>query len=568
MRTNAEIIQNVLQKTKRARKKRYIKTAILSASVTAILAFLVAFSNIIPVNASLYPDSYKNYLVPYVATDFTIELTNATESQTDETEETDVPKAALRFINKNNAVVSIGSAVFPCQIHAESKKQFRLDVIGTSSEISSDAKSVFHVEFWEENATLYWEINGIKFLRINLSIAEERQIPTGLWVAHAMQSPPSEPKPVSGSNWTLILENGNSYVGEGSDVYISKFLSVNNLLFHCMFDSKSGLLLDATLCVYDTETFEFPTLKERFLSDEDEYYQYSKLVPESERVAFTGATFNAVGVTREASDFRISENELPNKDVATWRLFPYSSSELSTIDVRAKLQLNADGTAKLNVSGNLEYNDKVSGKWYPLHRLVLVVLNENTALTGKAFTLYAGNAHNENAPTQEELERTALSYLNRYDFYKVGYHVFQYRVLEEEIKIFWGNAWQKEFLIPKLIYEQPYVLNGKYLPSYYDKDAPATLTPMLDNGNITLVFHKNNTVTVTYLDTGETKTITFIQENGCVEFSEKINLQLSETVTQTLDYLNVMGGYLELEFIFGTNSGHYTFKIYRFDLAL
>ena len=106
------------------------------------------------------------------------------------------------------------------------------------------------------------------------------------------------------------------------------------------------------------------------------------------------------------------------------------------------------------------------------------------------------------------------------------------------------------------------------MPSYYDRapEAPTTLTPMLDNGKITLVFHEDKTVTVTYLDTGSTQTLTFRENERHIEFSQKIYCSFNKDLTGRLDCLNIQAGYLDYEFVYGTNDGWYTFLIYTFEL--
>lgn len=602
MKTNREAVQTVLKKAEKLRKNKRRTAWILSASLTAATIFLVAFSGIITWRPTLYPNSYKRYLIPYATTETVEEKRSKNEAvcltkniedgdmvETNENSSENggnIPEAALRFIDKNNAVVSLGERAYPCRIRATSENTFTLDVTDEKTENESEgetsgntdeetvieeAPNAFRVEFWEDGANLSWSIGGITFKKI-LSVTEEHDIPTGLWVTHATAAVGDAPSPVSGGNWTLILEDGTSYVGEGTDTYFSKFFSVYNVLFQCIFDAKSGLLLDASLCTYDEKTFDFPTLKERYLSDAEEYYQWSKLVSDDEKISFTGATFQAMGATYESNDVTVSESDLPHKDMAVWRLFPYSSKPIALLNIGAALQLNEDGSAHLTVTGDRDYESESAGKWYPLHRLVLVVLDKPTLLTGRAFTLYTESATEETVPTQNELERNALSYLNRYDYYRVGYHAFEYHVLEETVKIFWGRAWEKDHLLPKLHYEKTYVLNGQYLPASFsgNPNAGTALEAIADNGNITLVFHENGTATVTHLDTQNSVTVRFANEHDhTYRFESPIYIRLNGEVTTKLTALNVKGGYLVYEYEeYDQTSGYRTYLIYRFDLII
>lgn len=584
MKTNVEIINNVLLKTKKLRKQHHIKTAVTSVILSGLLLFLVSFSNILPVQADFFANSYKNYLTPYATTQPSVQLT----AGADDTNNNAVPEATLRFIDENNAVVSVGERAYPCLIQAKSKTKFKLTPAnnGDGESDTTDTPNVFHVEFWESNATLSWNIAGIKIEKV-LSVAQEKDIPTGLWVTYARQSGQSAPTVSGGIGWTLILDNGKSYSGEGRDAYISKFLSVNNILLQCFFDSKSGLILDASVCTYDTTTFDIPTLKESFLSDGDEYYFYSRLLTDEEKLQYDGGTFTAAGVTYTAEDFAISKKELIHESMAKWQLLPNSSIENHLLDLTAKLDLSANGTALLTVTGDIARNTKTKGKWYALQDSILVVLNENTNLLGRIFTVYANNAQDEKHPTADELTKSATTSLYTYDFYKVGYHVFQYRATEEETQIYWGNDWKKEYILADVVYEKTYVLYGKYLHAFYndpnfdkyrdDPNLDTTLTPLPLNGKLEIVFHEDGTATFSNTETGETWVESFLLPSGHngVRFPNKTLLYQGERIGRHRDYsiklseLDPNCGYLDAEgiiYVTATNDGihHYTARSYTY----
>ena len=505
MRTNREATEKILAKARKTRNKKRIITAISSLAIVGVLIFIVAFSNIIPMDFSLYGNSYKNYMRPYATPNARIQKVNAGTEDNSE--------VALRIVDDKNAVVCVDGEVYPCYLEAESNDEFTLtptnsDMSGDGDSAEEEKPSVFRVEFWKNNATVSWSLYGVEIEKV-LSVTNEFGVPAGLWVTCYSQFQNGPLSTISAAGWTLIQEDGYTYMGEGVDPYIAQFVSVNDILFKCIFDSKSGLILDATLVEYNTTLFDYPVLKEHYVSDGDEIYHYSRRITDSERLHFTGGTFQAAGVTYECDDMKISRKELAHESMAKWQLLPKKSAELKLLDVKANLILSNDGSAKLSVTGDKDFADKVSGKWYALHHSVLVVLDKNTELTGRLFSLYVDDT---SILTQESMESHAFSQLFRYDYYKVGYHVFEYHAVEESVEIFWGSEWDlPEYLTTGLVYEQPYVLNATYIPSYY-KESGSTSdqpTPFIANGKLELIFHTNGTVTICDLIAGTEKTRRF-----------------------------------------------------------
>ena len=166
--------------------------------------------------------------------------------------------------------MQVQDRAYPCTYQAKSKKQFTLNVVQEEeSPTTEEEPSIFYLEFWDTNAKLSWNILGTKIERI-LSITEERNIPAGLWSLCATQDGDDGEivEKQNGAGWTLILENGDSYTGEGMDsAWKTKFISIGKNLFQCMFDSVSGIILDASVFVYDETTFDYPVIRENYVSD-------------------------------------------------------------------------------------------------------------------------------------------------------------------------------------------------------------------------------------------------------------------------------------------------------------
>ena len=551
MRTNREATEKILVKARKTRNKKRIITAISSLAIVGVLIFIVAFSNIIPMDFSLYGNSYKNYMRPYATPNARIQKVNAGTEDNSE--------VALRIVDDKNAVVCVDGEVYPCYLEAESNDEFTLtptnsDMSGDGDSAEEEKPSVFRVEFWKDNATVSWSLYGVEIEKV-LSVTNEFGVPAGLWVTCYSQFQNGPLSTISAAGWTLIQEDGNTYTGEGVDPYIAQFVSVNDILFKCIFDSKSGLILDATLVEYNTTLFDYPVLKEHYVSDGDEIYHYSRRITDSERLDFTGGTFQAAGVTYECDDMKISRKELAHESMAKWQLLPKKSAELKLLDVKANLILSNDGSAKLSVTGDKDFADKVSGKWYALHHSILIVLDENTELTGRLFSLYVDDT---SILTQESMESHAFSQLFRYDYYKVGYHVFEYHAVEESVEIFWGSSWDKDYLLPTLIYERPYVLNGMYIP-----DDGTEFVPFPDNGQTKLVFHEDGTVTVYYPPPGYTPTIKFKFDGINISLRDHVYLD-----TPNLDGTEEMSRWKLFHLVRGSKSISYESPstIFRFDL--
>ena len=375
---------------------------------------------------------------------------------------------------------------------------------------TENVPSIFRVEFWDTTATVSFRLYGVTIEKV-LNVVEERDIPSGLWSLFAIGDGTDAPlNHVSGAGWTLIEENGDSYTGEGMDsASRTKFVSMGNTLLQCSFDPLSGLLLDASIVEYDQTSFDFPVLIERYLSDGDPAYFYSRLLPDEEKLNFKGGSFSTAVITYESENHFITKDELIDEKVATWLSHAKSSQELRAMDFSARIELTEDKKVQMTVFGN-GVRAEYQGKWFALKHSVLVVLDKKCLLTGRVFTLYVNN--NRQKPSAELLQKYAQSRVESLDCYKVGYHTFSYYIYESETTLYWGNEWTANSYRPRLEYETEYVLYGKYFKDYYDGDwssgevykdgfqfDESWLVDLPVNGAI-FVFHKDGTVNVTFPD--------------------------------------------------------------------
>ena len=516
MKSNVDLAKDIIKKVKATRKKKRIIFSSITLCVCALLCFVIGYSNIINIDYNPYENSYISYLRAYQSSE---------------------EEVGFRFVDDKSAIVQIEEKTYPCAYQARSENDFKLTVVKKSIQRKAshtEEPSIFYLEFWDTSAKLSWNILGKKIEKI-LSITEERSIPAGLWGLCATQDGDGgeivEKK--NGAGWTLILENGDSYTGEGMDsAYKTKFISIGDSLFHCMFDPISGVILDASVFVYDETSFDYPVIRENYLSDGDPYYFYSRLLSEDEKLDYDGGHFDAAVILHQAENHWVEYPTDLHKELSKWQLAPKKSQEQTTISLQASLSLDKDGSLKLKISGDSDYNGTFSGKWYTLRHCVLVTLDKKSKLLGNVFTIYADSG--VEPPSGEYVSQYGQSRIESYDCYKTGYHVFDYFVFESLTGIFWGSEWKPDKLTPEIKYETEYVLTGEYYYEYFDGDPDVAdanrnhfdesfLRPLPINGKVTIVFHGDGTLTVTHAD-GHTETRKFTENVDTVAFNWEVDV--------------------------------------------
>ena len=551
MKSTERFVEEVIEKAKKAKKRKRIKWSVIVCSCVAALTFLVGYSNILTFDLFGYTTAYQSYLKPYLS------------------EDGDGEQVGLKFVSDNSAIVSVGEKAYPCYVEATSDDSF---VLKNSSEKAlegdlgegdapqaEEEPSVFYVDFWEDKAKISWNLFGVKIEKI-LSITEERGVPAGVWRLFATRDHTEEEITYreNGAGWTIILENGDSYTGEGMDsAWITKFVSINDKIFQCMFDPKSGVILDASVFVYDTTSFGFPVIVEHYLTDGAPYYFYSRQMTEAEKTDFAGGSFTAGAVLYESQIQSLPKEALPHESIAKWRLTHKDVVEESKLDVTAKLDLNEDGSVLLSVGGDRHYKGKTTGKWYALQHCVLVVLDEKAPLTGRVFTVYVSSDEPYGEPsTAEDYAEKARTRLELYSCYKLGYHTFHYYSMQEDVQIFWGSRYADGDVQLKIVYETPYVLNGRYFAAYFedknfrDEDYPINddsgyeqyFEPCAYNGLTYLIFHEDGFADVTnQVGNGftATKRWTWKSDGNSLEFDSSLYLSFGERKNLKIRWFHV-----------------------------
>ena len=511
MKSNSQLTSETIEKVKKQRKKRKITILVSSLFSFAILAFVIGFSGIITFNSPRNGDAYLRYVSPYVSTDDS--------------------EVGFKFVDQNSAIVSVKHSAYPCAVEELSSDDYALTVVRSSDEspTKEDEPSAFRIEFWEQNATVSWEIMGVEIKKV-LSVTQEKNIPAGLWSLFATQDGDDAQivTKSSGAGWTLILENGDSYTGEGmSSGWKSKFVTVGNTLLQCFFDPISGLIMDASVFEYDEASFGFPVIKEWYLSDGSPYYFYSKLLTDEEKIDFTGGEFSAKAVISEQDNEQVEKWEILDPSLATWRLTKKESYDSKKLDAKASLLLGEDGKVALEVDGK-DYK----GTWYALKHSVLVTLDKKCNLTGQVFTIYAETRNT--SPSGELIKNYGVSDVDSLDCYRTGYHTFKYYIVETKTQIFWGNEWSHEKLTLSITLETPYVFSGEYFKEFFDENpsnnymkdwTEESLKPI--PSEVTLVFHENGKATFTFAD-GSTFTPKYTVNGDSVSFSAPARVYLGK----------------------------------------
>ena len=384
----------------------------------------------------------------------------------------------------------------------------------TFEQEEEEQPSIFYLDFWEDKAKISFSFLGIYVEEI-LSITAERGVPQGVWMEFATRRGDDEiVYEKNGARWTMILENGDSYTGETKhSALVTKFVSIQNKLFQCWFDSKSGVIVNASIVEYDETTFGYPVIIECnvFQGEEILRYCYSRLMQEEEKIDFQGGTFTSGAVMYESKIQAFQgENAYETalfEDIAKWQLFPETPTREKPLEVVATLNLKSGGSVALKAEGERKYRCSVEGKWYALQHSVLVVLDEKTSLVGRVFTVYVEQSA---TPTQQVYAKQARTHSEQYKCYKLGYRDFDYFAMCEDIRIYWGSDFANGNIIPQLVYEKKYVLDGLWFEPYFvDPEYSAEkykdnieLTPFYANGKMFLIFHEDGSLDAIYEEGG------------------------------------------------------------------
>lgn len=491
MKDNVQFTGQVLEGVQKAKKRKSIKRSVTALLSAGVLVFLVLFGNIISFDGLLQGQSYKKYMRSYVS------------AQQD--------YAALKILDQKSAALLIGGGLYACELNSKGGGEFLLTAYGEEG-----VDGEFVVKFSKDSAVLTGETQDGAVYQV-LNVVEDIQIEAGLWSMFGSQSGGADIRYKDGAGWILLLPNGDSYSGEGiSSVYPSDFVAVGDKIFNCLRDAVSGALLDiATFDYINDGSFDFPVIKQSYLSDGDPHYFYYKLLGEDELINFQGGEYSAKGATKAVDNSRVEIEESFAGENFKWQLLPKKSEEFCQLEEQFDISLGTEGGVSYRVSRNNRTKEKIAGDWYRLKSGILVVLDKASRYTGQAFTIFDDTNDSGSDYNAEGLNDYGITTIYSESYYRIGYRKFFYYNLYTEVKIYWGEKWTPELVSGSLVYDKHYALQGQYFEAYYAgkgkewwEDVPdwkavpesERLVDLMYNGRQSLVFRENGEVEIYYDD--------------------------------------------------------------------
>ena len=419
-----EVFTNdIEQKVKQRKKKRRIVRSTIALTCSFVFIFLIAFSNIISFGQIFESKAYQQYLTAYVSQD---------------------KQTRLRFLDGDFAALVVNEQVYTCQIEEKSKNRFALR--GLEKE-----ENVLEVTFSNNQANLTGSMGDISFNE-TLNAVENGAIEVGVWKMFGVEK---EDGSISASeNMWFLIDEEQSYVGEGYSAWECEFVSLGDIILQHTKDQVTGIGELSRIDVLPIETFGFPALKNTLYEYEGDsgFISYYKRVENIQELDFVAGTMETELITYKLSSYRIEEKELFNVEGVNWRLFPYASASLTQAKVKLRLTLRENGEIAFQSSENLSLGLKCGGKWYRLDNRILVVLDKEYPVFGlRAFVVYSPKGF-----TGAEFYKDAKAEIDVLDYYKVGYHTFQYYQLNANVAVYFGSEYTQDNIFPKLIYGKEY----------------------------------------------------------------------------------------------------------------
>ena len=454
-----EFTQEVVDKSKRGkRRKRIWKTAIVLAVVFSFV-FAIVYSNIIPFHELFRSRTYERYMQSY-----------ATEDR----------ETSLKILDYDNAALTVGSRAYPCALEQKNSKTFALSVLSEGEKTDE-----LTVEFSDGKAELTGALSGEKIGK-TLNIVEDMQVESGVWIMFGRENREGE---ITKSTlcWFLIGEK-ESFFGEGTTAWGCEFVAVGNRVLQYTRDQVSGFSEVSLVEFLSAEKFGFPVIRNTlYESDADEYgfISYYKKQTAEDAFAFSGGKFETELVVYKNNASRVDPEEIYYNTGVGWRLRPIYSVDETRAEVKLTLDLSSDGTLSFRSQGDWRLRMRCEGRWYALKSSILVVLDEDFAGL-KAFTIFCG----ESAYAEWDFSQSAISSIDVVDVYKVGYHTFDYYVADANIKVYWGSGWTEETLLPKLQYGVFYEFEG-WIADWSESGKEGERIPLVQTKTTSLVFRED-----------------------------------------------------------------------------
>lgn len=469
MKTNAEFTNDVLQKYNKKRRKMRIIKSIVAITVTFAL-ILPPLINIFSFDFTFNSKAYKRYTNSYASSD----------NQT-----------SLKIISAIDAVFMLNSKPYYCALSNNSSSNFTLTPVYEEEQTND----LLTVAFSSNTAKVSGKLKGQQ-INQTLTTVTDLNCEQGLWTMFAMNS--GNGIVAGDKNWFLINEE-NSYAGEGAMAYECEFISVGNKTLLYMKDQISGLVEISLIENLPIEEFGFPVLKNtlyEYENDTEGFVTYYKKGDENSN-DFAGKSFSTSLITYSCYTEPMETRELNHYAGIKWRAFAIDNAKEAFVDnVSLNLTLKDNKSVNFSAKGNF-LNFKSSGNWFVISDYVLVVLNKKMPnFNLQAFCICPDNQYTDS----KEVENNARSYLSILYGYKTGLYTSNYYMTNITVDIYWGNSYTKESILeqknPKLLYDTEYVLTtAKATITYTNKQTKEY--NFIPTYNISLIFKESPTAPYT-----------------------------------------------------------------------
>lgn len=371
----------------------------------------------------------------------------------------------LRFLDDDNAVLSVGSEAFYCRYVSAGRNTYSLSAAGDGEE----AARSFTVRFAGDAAEVR-ETGGS--YAGEFAVTDSVSVPAGVWSHFAYETDDGQGlRPAGEDAWIYLDADGTCYTSDSiGEAYRAEIVACGDMIFILYYEPNGQVSYVNKFDYYPAggAFAEWPTI--RSIEHGDEQYWFRLLSPD-ELYGYEGGTFTAKAVSYECYNEEVSPDEYDCED-APWKLLPCADVGQSLLDVTATLTLNKDGSARLRIDGDGAYRTDSGGTWHNLENGILVLLDESNRLTGAYFTVYEGYTDSAYPSDDETLAACALTETETADFYRLGYYKIWHYMRTGTARLYWGADWNPRYILPELILDVPYAAHVRYCPDYYaDRNA-------------------------------------------------------------------------------------------------
>lgn len=461
-----DFTKDVLEKSKRQKKRKRIVRSCVALSLVGLLTFGVLYSNIIPFGEIFQSRAYERYMQSYVSSDQT---------------------TRLKIIDGDNAAITVGNRAYACALKEENAQTFSLSL--RSSEVESEDLSV---RFSEGKAELSGVLNE-ETIGETLNIVQDMEVESGAWVNFENKQHEDGTRGAI-FDWLLVDEK-QSYCGNESYALECEFVAVGNIVLQYVKDQVSGIYTALLFETVGADVYGFPVVSSTgyLNADGSEWItSYFKQIDEANKLDFASGKFETELIDYELISGRYADLDMTGGTGVDggfrWRLAPISPiSKTRAEGLKLSLELNADGSLAFRSSGHWLLNMSCGGKWIAFEDFVLVILDKEYPYLGlKAFTI----EQNESTYLQGDFLQTAISNINAAGVYKVGYHTFTYYYYEAAATVYWGSEWSEDTLKPKLLYDVAYTFDG-WFEDWHADGSEGERVPLIEDDGTELIFREN-----------------------------------------------------------------------------